>query len=62
MTTTITRHEPTDDCDGCPAVVLASTIAPGDVARRFIPARCPECSVLLCSCELAYGHDCEVEA
>ena len=58
----ITRHEPADECDGRPATVLASTIAPGDVAREFVPARCPECSVLLCPCELAYGHDCEDEA
>lgn len=62
ITYATTRHEPNDECDGCPAIVLASTITSGDVARKFVPARCPECSVLLCSCELAYGHDCEDEA
>lgn len=45
------RHESTADCSGVP------------VARPFdssgVVARCFECGVPLCACELSYGHDCE---
>ena len=38
------RHDPSDFCDGKPG--------------RYA-CRCVECSARLCSCESAYGHDCE---
>lgn len=47
MPAPVLRHEPTDDCDGRP------------VPRVFGNSRCVECGARLCSCELAYGHDCE---
>ena len=43
------RHEPTEDCDGRP------------MPRVFGDSRCAECGARLCSCEMAYGHDCEEE-
>lgn len=41
------RHEATDDCDGMP------------MPRVFGVSKCVECGARLCSCEMAYGHDCE---
>jgi hypothetical protein len=50
------RHEPTDDCDGLGVSRL--TLAGGVVIARH-EHRCGKCGAHLCSCELAYGHDCE---
>lgn len=50
QTTQTVRHEPTDECNGHPVVECG-------VPRRF--GHCDECGLDMCSCEVAYGHDCE---
>jgi hypothetical protein len=51
------RHAPTADCDGEPIYRWRSLAAGGRVLRPW--GECGECGAFLCSCELAYGHDCE---
>lgn len=57
MNTSISiRHERTDECDGMPVTVLVGLFSDNPELRSV---RCRECRVELCSCERAYGHDCE---
>lgn len=58
------RHEPTEDCDGLPVAYHLQNIdgmLPYTEVTTIIKGngKCSECGIYLCSCEYAYGHDCE---
>lgn len=59
----IRRHEEYDECDGLPIVFRGVDMNQlfGDEALVILHGapRCSECGIALCSCEYAYGHDCE---
>jgi hypothetical protein len=62
--TLIQRHEPYDECDGIPIAYRGADIERvfGKDEAPFIlngAPRCLECGIALCSCEYAYGHECE---
>lgn len=56
MTTRVLRHEPTDECNGEPITMMVGVFSD---RPKLKTAKCRECSAPLCSCERAYGHDCE---
>jgi hypothetical protein len=60
----IRRHPEYKECDGIPIAYRGEDIEKifgADVAPVILNGapRCTECGIALCSCEYAYGHECE---
>jgi len=61
---TIRRHAAYDECDGIPIAYRGADLEKffGSEETPVIlngAPRCSECGIALCSCEYAYGHECE---
>ena len=57
------RHASYDECDGIPIAYRDVDMkklfsSESSVLLNGAP-RCSECGIALCSCEYAYGHECE---
>jgi hypothetical protein len=61
----IRRHPEYKECDGIPIAYRGADVEKmfgADIAPVILNGapRCTECGIALCSCEYAYGHECEV--